>query len=212
MIKYIILTTLLLIDLSARENPFFPVKGEKGMPTTSNIDLSAPTLKRAALSLPSSARKITKVTVSYQNLDGSIANESIDLDNSIDWHLPIFVSQSMGDIKNVKQVKASKAKKEKYTHLYKSKNIQFYKKNKELKIVTKDEMIRSFLLTNPHKIVFDFKKDVNLKSETKILKSSVFKEINIGTHSGYYRAVITLDGQYKFNKSKKAYGYSIYLQ
>lgn len=209
MIKYLIITIIIFSVAHSRENPFFPAKGEQGMPTTSNKDLSVAPLKRAAISLPSSARRVEKVTVTYKNLDGSIENKSIDLNNAIDWHLPIFVSQSMGVLDN-NQVKSVKPKK--YTHLYTSKNIKFYKKEKELKVVTKDQMIRSFLLTNPHRVVFDFKKDVNLKSETKDFSTSIFKKLTLGTHDGYYRAVIVLDGQYKFNKSKQPYGYSIYLR
>ena len=212
MIKYIILTAFLLINLHSRENPFFPSKGEQDMPTTTNRNLSAPSLKRAAISLPSSARNIQKVTITYQNLDGSVASKSIELDNSIDWHIPIFVSQSMGEIKDSSPLKNNKVKKQDYLHLFSSKNIKFFKKEKELKVVTKDKMIRSFSLTNPYKIVLDFKKDVNLKSESKKLNSSLFKKIDIGTHNGYYRVVVTLDGQYKFSKLKKPYGYSISLR
>jgi hypothetical protein len=60
--------------------------------------------------------------------------------------------------------------------------------------------------------VLDFKKDVNLKSESKKLNSSIFKKIVLGTHDGFYRAVVTLDGQYKYTKKKEYNGYSIYLK
>jgi len=215
MIKFFILSLLLLINMDARENPFFPSIGEKDLPTTSNKDQSLSPLKKATLSLPSSARVLQKVTLTYKNLDGSIEKRSIELQNSIDWHLPVFVSQSMGgmNIKNVSsQVKSSNQKKVKFKHLYSSKNVKFYQKNKALKILTNDKLIRSFLLSKPYRIVLDFKKDVNLKSEGKTLSSSIFKNISIGTHDGYYRSVILLDGQYKFTKTKEQYGYMLQLR
>ena len=210
MIRLLIIT-LLFINTYSRENPFFPSKGEKDLPSATNIDMSVSMLKRAAITLPSSARRIQKVTLTYKNLDGSLQERSIELNNAIDWHLPIFISQSMGEINNSTINSVKKEKNKKYIHLYTSKNIKFYTKDKELKIVTKDNMIRSFLLTDPHRIVLDFKKDVNLKSESKSFKNKVFKKIDIGTHNGYYRSVIVLDGQYKFRKEKKPYGYSVTL-
>jgi hypothetical protein len=197
--------------MQARENPFFPSSGEKDLPNTTNKDLSVSSLKRAAISLPSSARTIQKCTIEYKNLDGSIARKSITLNNSVDWHIPIFISQSMNNIKEVNVETKKPAKEKKYIHLFSSKNIKFYKNNKELKVDTKDKMIRNFLLTNPYRLVLDFKKDVNLKSETKNLSTRVFKKINLGTHKGYYRAVVLLDGQYKYKKYKQDYGYKIKL-
>lgn len=211
MIKLITITLLLITSIQARENPFFPSSGEKDLPNTTNKDLSVSSLKRAAISLPSSARTIQKFTIEYKNLDGSIQSKSITLNNSIDWHIPIFVSQSMNDIKEVKVKATTPKKNKKFVHLFSSKNVKIYKNEKELKIDTKDKMIRSFLLTKPYRLVLDFKKDVNLKSEEKSFNTQVFKKISIGTHKGYYRAVVTLDGQYKYKKSKQNYGYKIKL-
>jgi len=207
MIRLILIISFLFLSMEARENPFFPSSGEKDLPNTTNKDLSASPLKRATISLPSSARRIQQVTIKYQNLDGSLEQKAIELNNAVDWHLPIFISQSMGNINEKVTTNIKKTTSTKYIHLYSSKNVKFYKKDKELKIVSKDKIIRDFLVTNPHKIVLDFKKDVNLKSEIKKLATSVFKQIVLGTHDGYYRAVITLDGQYKYTKVKKPYGY-----
>lgn len=212
MIRFTLIVTLLFLNLYARENPFFPLAGEKDLPNTTNKDLSASPLKRATMSLPSSARRIEQVTVKYKNLDGSIQSKSIKLNNAIDWHLPIFVSQSMGNLSDETLVKKSKVKPSKYIHLFTSKNVKFYKNNRELKVVSKDKIIRDFLLTNPYRLILDFKKDVSLKSQTKKLKTTVFKKIVLGTHNGYYRAVITLDGQYKYTKNTISSGYSIHLK
>jgi hypothetical protein len=208
--KSLIIFLLLFVSLEARENPFFPSAGEKDLPNTTNIDLSVEPLKRAAITLPSSARTIQKVTVEYKNLDGSLQNKSIELNNAVDWHIPIFVSQSMGAIEEKKETVKTQ-KQDAFSHLYSSKYIKFLKRSKNLKIQTKDSMIRSFLLAKPYRLVLDFKRDVNLKSQSKEFSTPVFKKISIGTHSGYYRAVILLDGQYKFKKEKQQNGYEIKL-
>ena len=210
MIKLLILTLLLFISLNARENPFFPSKGEKDLPNATNIDLSVPPLKRAAISLPSSARVVRKVTIEYKNLDGSIQNKSIELNNAVDWHIPVFISQRMNNIKEINDTVNIKQD-VKYKHLFSSKYIKFFKNKKNLKIETNDKIIRSFLLAKPYRLVLDFKRDVNLKSQSKSYSSNVFKKISLGTHSGYYRAVVNLDGQYKFEKFKRKYGYEIKL-
>jgi len=87
-IKLFLVTLFLFVSLQARENPFFPSEGEKDIPYTSNENTTIPQLKRATISLPTRARVIKKVTIEYKNLDGSIENKSIELENSVDWHLP----------------------------------------------------------------------------------------------------------------------------
>ena len=94
MIRVIILVILFFYTLQARENPFFFESNLKQLPYTSNIDKNLPPLHRAALTLPSKARTIEKVVVTYKTLDGSVEEKEIILGNSVDWHLPIFISQN----------------------------------------------------------------------------------------------------------------------
>ena len=205
MIKIFVFILVVFISLQARQNPFFPSVGEQDLLTTSNKELLTPMLKRATIELPSHARVLQKVTVTYKNLDGSIETKSIKLNKAVDWHIPLFVSQSMGDMSTKKRSK-------KFIHLFKSKNVDFFKNYKELKVVTKDKIIRHFLVTNPHKIVMDFKRITNLKSMFKNLNTSVFKKIHIGTHKDFYRAVIELDGKYRYNMQKISNGYLFKLR
>ena len=209
MIKVFVLALALFLSLQARQNPFFPSVGEQDLTQTSNKDTSIPMLKRAIIELPSHSRVLKKVSVTYKTLDGSIETKSIELNKAVDWHLPIFISQSMGEITTKKIIKKQKNKK--YITLFKSKYVKFYKHTNELKIITKDKIIRHFLITNPHKIVIDFKRITNLKSMVKHLNTSIFKKVHIGTHKDYYRVVIELDGKYKYEIVKKSYGYSFYL-
>ncbi len=209
MIKVLFTTLLLLITLDARENPFFPSDGEKDMPLTSNEDKTLPPLKRAAISFPPQARVLQKVTIEYKTLDGSVESKSIELQNSIDWHLPIFISQSYAE--NSNEQKSSSAEKE-FEKIASIKYASFYTSDKELKIITTDKILRNFLLVEPHRIVIDFKRDTSLKSYTKENKKNVFTKIRIGNHSGYYRAVIELDGLYTYTMEKISDGYILKLK
>ena len=206
---------LLSISLLARENPFFPLNSELDIPLTTNKIMKAPMLKRATLTLPSTARELQSVTVKYKNLDGSIDEKKIDIDNSIDWHLPIFVSQNYSleaELQANKSQGNNKKKIKKFKKLASLKFISFYVNAQSMKIQTKDKMLRSFFLVKPHRIVCDFKRETDLRSfEKKSPKNNIFKKINIGTHSGYYRVVIELDGHYKHLIKKTMSGYIITL-
>lgn len=217
MIKTIFIAFVLLTSLNARENPFFPSTGEKDIPITSNINTELTPLKRATLTLPSTARVIEGVSIKYKSLDGSRHTQSIELENAVDWHLPIFVSQSYGsDEKKVDKVKKSKkvkTKKSTYKKIASIKLISFYTEDKKLKVITKDKVIRDFLLVKPHRIVCDFKRDTNIKSFVKdISKDSLFTKIRIGNHDGYYRVVIELDGYYRYKMKEISDGYIIELR
>jgi len=195
---------LVPIMLFSRENPFFPVNSQESMPLTTNKKEIIPPLKQAAMKLPSTARVIESVTVSYKNLDGSIATKKIDLHNSIDWHLPLFISQTYTIEKKQKSFQREK----RYKKVVSLKFITFYISGKNLKIETTDKMLRNFLLVKPHRIVCDFKGDTDIGSFIKKLKEkSVFKKIHVGTHDGYYRVVVQLDGYYQYKITKIKGGY-----
>jgi len=208
MIKLFLL--LFSLSLFARENPFFPINSNLDVPLTSSQQKRVPPLQRATLSLPSTAREIVGFTVKYKNLDGSIATKSIELQNRVDWHLPIFISQN---IELTNDMKIAPVKKHtKMSKLASLKFISIYAGDKAIKIATKDKLLRSFLLVKPQRIVCDFKRETDFGSYVK--KSgikSVVKQINIGTHNGYYRVVITLDGYYKYKVKKNSKGYFVYL-
>jgi len=221
LVKVLFTVLLLLTSLSARENPFFPSSGEKDIPLTSNIDSDLTPLKRATLTLPSTARVIEGVTVKYKSLDGSRHSETIELDNSVDWHLPIFISQSYTNEvqkvtapkKKIAKAKITPKKQSSYKKIAGMKLISFYSKGKKLKVITKDTIIRNFLLVKPHRIVCDFKRDTNIKSYVKeMAKNSLFTKIKVGNHSGYYRVVIELDGHYRYATKDIENGYLFELK
>jgi len=211
-IKVLLLSLLVFVSIHARVNPFFSSNGEEDIPYTSNKDKRLLPLKRAAITLPTHARVIESVTVNYKSLDGSQESKSIELDNSVDWHLPIFISQNYSQSQNSAVVPKKNKKKKIYKKLTSIKYASFKSSGKKLKIITNDKIIRNFLLVEPHRIVVDFEKDVSLKSHVKKFKNSIFTKIRVGNHSGYYRAVIELDGLYRYKMKKISDGYIFELR
>lgn len=250
MIRILLITLFLLINTQARENPFFPMEGEKDIPYTSNLNKKTPKLKRATITLPSQARVIKKVTIEYENLDASQETKSIELDNTVDWHLPIFISQSYTEqpterpivkkrIVKKATVKKSTVKKSiskksppkkviaketsteklvekkttgKYKNIAQIEYAKFFAFEKNLEIVTNDELLRDFLLVQPHRIVMDFKRESSMKTYLQNVKNSIFTKIRIGNHDGYYRVVVELDGYYRYKLKKLSSGCLITLQ
>jgi len=237
-LKLILLSLLTFSSLLARENPFFPANNETDMSYTSNEEFNYPQFKQASIVLPSSARVIKKVTIEYEMLDASTHTKTIEINNEIDWHLPIFISQSYNSEKHeneklesilkepVKTKKPNKKiiKKEsksikkvtpiksKFKKIVSFKDNIFLVKNKTIKLVTNNKIIRNFLLVKPHRIVLDLKADIKMKSFEKSFKNSMFKSIRIGNHKDYYRVVIELDGLYKYSTNELKDGYSFTLK
>ncbi|PNV83035.1 MAG: AMIN domain-containing protein [Sulfurimonas sp.] len=218
MIRVFFISYLFFLLLNARENPFFPSDGERDMLVTSNEKRESEPLKRATISLPPQARVLQKVTVEFKNLDGSIESKSIELDNAVDLHLPLFISQSYAQQESNMQpqtkvsTQKTTQKKESYKNIASIKHLSLSSMGKNLKLTTTDEAIRDFLLVNPHRVVIDFKKDTDIKSHVKKIPDNIFKEVRIGNHDGYYRVVLELDGLYRYGLKKIPGGYLLELK
>ncbi len=215
MMRVLMFIGLFFIILNARENPFFPVENVQDISFTSNQVTKLPMLKRATVTLPSTARTLESITVTYKNLDGSIADKKVLIQNAIDWHLPIFISQNYNESSSVQFIKKQPEKEKvkiKYKKVASLKFISFHVKKNKMKILTKDTMLRNFLLVKPHRIVCDFKRDTDTGSFVKSLQEGfLFTKIRVGTHKGYYRVVIELDGYYSYKIKNIRGGYIITL-
>lgn len=206
MTRSLLFSLLLVALLEGRENPFFPAEGMKEMPVTSSEVQTFEPLRRAAITLPDSARVLKEVTVTFQNLDGTMESKSISLDHTVDWHLPLFVSQSYSATKpdETEEVAAppsetAEAPMADYVRLVDFGEAAFWQSGANLKIVTEDRLLRHFMMVNPHRIVLDFKRDADFRSKSHTIKGgNPYTAIRLGNHSGYYRAVIELDGQYRY--------------
>ncbi|MDF1878603.1 AMIN domain-containing protein [Sulfurimonas sp. SAG-AH-194-C20] len=208
MIKIFVICLVFISSLSARQNPFFPSKNETDIPFSTNKVLIIEPLKRATITLPSTARTLESVTITYKNLDGSLVSIKESLGNSVDWHLPIFVSQNIGGDEKKHTSKAVLKVNKKIRKIASLPFISLYANKNQIKIITKDTLLRNFLLTKPHRIVCDFKRDISIRSYEKVPKIvSAVKRVRFGNHKNYYRVVIELDGHYKYklNNTKNTY-------
>lgn len=212
MIKLFGIVLLCAVLLDARENPFFPSDGEIDMPLSSNQEQPQEPLKRATITLPSTARTLQSVNITFKNLDGSIEKKSISLNNSIDWHLPLFISQNYGSTSDELTTTHSAKKVQKYTKLASLPFSSVWIKGKEIKIVTKDKLLRNFFLVKPHRIVCDFQRDIDIRFyDKKVKENSIVKRVRVGNHKGYYRVVIELDGYYRYKLQKISDAYMLNL-
>jgi len=196
--------------LAARENPFFPATGIEELPVTSNMDEKHPPLQRAALTFPDSARIVKEITVTFQNLDGSLGRQTIDLDHTIDWHLPLFVSQSYDQTAAAGRTAVKQpVETEGPVKIADFGFIRFTQRGKTMQIDTAHPMQRHFTMVGPHRIVVDFKGDENFLTKTATPKEPPFTLIRVGNHDGYYRVVVELDGQYRVQVGKTPSGISL---
>ncbi|WP_457596992.1 AMIN domain-containing protein [Hydrogenimonas sp.] len=235
-----LLLLTLALALFGRENPFRPVIDETVLPTTSNKVEKAPPLKEVKVQLPVDARVLTSVALYYQALDGSIKKEVVAVDRSVDWHRPILITQAPAPggkpskeaakkrakpVPKKREVKKREAKKA--APARKTKAAPYYRGEKAyrplpflamrfgkdfVRIVTDDPKIRVFHLSDPFKIVIDFKRKAAFLTRHKTLETPPFKAVDIGNHDGYYRLVLTLDAPYRYTVSKIADGYIVHLR
>ena len=187
--KFFIYLTIFVSLLFSRENPFKPLVNDD-----TKVVIEKNFFTSAKASLPDSARMLKSVTLTYQNMDGSISKKTININKSIDWHYPIKISQKREKV-NFKEISF--------------KFIKFYIKNRKILISTSDKRIRDFFLINPYKFVIDFRANRSFLTYTRPLKGSFVKRIILGNHQGFYRVVFLLDGRYSYKIKKVKEGYLI---
>jgi len=197
----IILFLFLALSLFGRDNPFFPTDPNKErVQTTNRVEKLQPYTTQKIL-LPNSARVVKGITIRYQNLDGSISNEELMLNAEIDWHEPFVITHKS----SVPEDKKTKTK----TKSIKTKYIRFDMSKNRMIVKTSDKLLQNFLLTNPHRVVMDFKRNTSFKPKTYKLNKAPFSKIRMGNHDGYYRVVIELDGQYRYKLETREKEYTI---
>lgn len=196
-IAYLLCLSLLV----AREDPFELKITPKKSPHSVDGEISQ-TLESIDVDLPSTTRILKEIKFVYQKIDGSIDEKSIKINQDIDWHYPITISQ-IGD-KTILE--------EKKPLSYTIGDFEFIIKGKIIRINSPFKILQNFVLPKPFRIVIDLRrieKNVNQNIE---LKSKFFSNISLGTHQDFYRVTITLDGQYGYNIEQDEKGYIISLK
>ena len=216
----IAILALFALFLSGNDNPFAPPQ---------NIDESAfaQDFEKKDIAFNSDARVLKSISLTYITLDGSEKTLNFDINQSIDWHRTYaFVKTKTPQTTAILDVSVTTPEKfnlsgelntsvaveipndnGKLTEF-----ISFANYKSKIKLIVQDEIIGHFSVGNPSKIVLDFARQTSFKSISQRLKlGTPFKRLDLGSHKGYYRLVIYLDGKYNYKISKDDSGYVVNL-
>ncbi|EKG8178714.1 AMIN domain-containing protein [Campylobacter upsaliensis] len=200
----------------ANDNPF---SGEQ------NVSIITPSsFTRSDVKFNSNARILKSVSFNYINLDGTEETLVLDVNKSIDWHDTYTIMRSKSPepskILDVSVTIPSKGNADSNLSIDVELPIQSGSidrlltysvyKNK-IRLNANDELVSDFSIGNPSKIVMDFKSNVISPSKVVRIKNSFFKRLDFGSHKGYYRLVLYLDGKYNYKIEKDASGYTIFI-
>lgn len=232
------LLIFLVALLDARENPFELVSSPSAVGKTMQIKENRKDFESATITLPSSARILKSVSVSFQNLDGSINEEIVAIEQNVNWHSPLVLNTAKIEEKAhtkeviistpepakeipkmsaekhaIVQSSAPKSSEEKEKTLFKlGDSFAFDVVKNEIKLLTKDTKVRDFLLLSPYKVVVDFQKNSSFATQTVDFKMPPFISATMGNHDQFYRIAILLDGHYRYDISKIQGGYLVKLK
>lgn len=168
--------------------------------------------KEQNISLPTTARRINKVVIGYQNIDGSMAEKSVILDGDIDWHFPLRLVQELQDLRGKEVIKRPDPtpgvdRFEPYQEFV------FKLSGKKLFLQTPYLIRQDVPLGAPPKIIVDLVKEQGGYFFDKTFQTALpyFKFVDIKTHEDFYRITLTLDGKYQYQISPEKDGFWVIL-
>jgi hypothetical protein len=205
MIRVFFIVVLFFISAMGRDNPFEPLVSPDAGFNPKEASQIESTFTKETIELPSSARVLQKVTVEFQNIDGSVDTMSKNVNKEIDWHYPVLITQTTKE--DIKE--SPKVTKQKKTYNTGLNFVSFEIDNNILMIKTKDRLLRDFSITEPPKIVIDLAGNKNFTTKLIDTDASIFKEVAIGKHKDFYRVAIELDGTYKYSLRHTDYGLEV---
>ncbi|WP_041594887.1 AMIN domain-containing protein [Helicobacter cetorum] len=194
MISFVMTCCVLL----ARDNPFEPEITSKNMQGGFSGTYDD-YFKEISVDLPTSARILKQITLTYQDIDGSIHSQVVDIDKGIDWHYPLKLSQY-----TFNQTKIEKR--------YQIQDFDFSITNNTMILRSPYKVLRSFVLVKPYRIVLDVQKGASDIYKNLSLKQKFFSQIRVGTHNNYYRITLVLDGKYNYALKEKDGAYELQLK
>lgn len=210
-----ILFFLIFGFIYANENP---LGGEQN----ASIVTPAPFVRGDA-KFNSNARILKSISFNYINLDGTEDTLVLDVNKSIDWHDTYTIMRSKSpEPSKILDVSVTIPKGSADANLSMEVELPIQSgsidklltysiyKNK-IRLNANDELMSDFSIGNPSKIVMDFKSEQISPSKIVRIKNSFFKRLDFGSHKGYYRLVLYLDGKYNYKIEKDASGYTIFV-
>ncbi|WP_341847718.1 AMIN domain-containing protein [Helicobacter pylori] len=198
MLKKMIGLVVVLSVLLARDNPFESEINSKNLQGGFN-GIYDSYFKEIHVDLPTSARILKQITLTYQDIDGSIHSKVVGIDKSIDWHYPLKLSQHTLD-----QTAFEKR--------YQIQDFDFLMTNNTMILRSPYKILRSFVLVNPYRIVLDTQKGPLDIYQNMDLNQKFFSQIKVGTHKDYYRITLILDGKYRYLLEEKNGAYELKLK
>ncbi|EMH33333.1 hypothetical protein HMPREF1426_01384 [Helicobacter pylori GAM80Ai] len=197
-LKKMIGLVAVLSVLLARDNPFEPEINSKNLQGGFS-GIYDDYLKEIHVDLPTSARILKKITLTYQDIDGSIHSKVVGIDKNIDWHYPLKLSQH-----TLNQTPFKKR--------YQIQDFDFLMANNTMILHSPYKILRSFVLVNPYRIVLDTQKGPLDIYQNMDLNQKFFSHIKVGTHKDYYRITLILDGKYRYLLEEKNGAYELKLK
>ncbi|WP_033755707.1 AMIN domain-containing protein [Helicobacter pylori] len=197
-LKKMIGLVVVLSVLLARDNPFEPEINSKNLQGGFS-GIYDDYLKEIHVDLPTSARILKKITLTYQDIDGSIHSKVVGIDKSIDWHYPLKLSQQ-----TLNQTPFEKR--------YQIQDFDFLMANNTMILRSPYKILRSFVLVKPYRIVLDVQKGPLDIYQNMDLNQKFFSHIKVGTHKDYYRITLILDGKYRYLLEEKNGAYELQLK
>jgi hypothetical protein len=199
--KILLLSSLVVTSLLARENPFFSLSEGGSLPISSEKNEHKPPLTTMTYNFPNNSRLLKDVSFTLQNVDGSFETRKLEIDQSIDWRSPLIISQaSVRPSGTVNKVKPSSANNE---------FIQFTGSGNRLSIITQESMIRHFTLSDPDSVVIDFKHSGVFEGYEKEISTPPYTTVKVTNHAKFARVILTLDGRHICKVSKTDQGASV---
>ncbi len=189
---------VVLSVLLARDNPFEPEINSKNLQGGFN-GIYDSYFKEIHVDLPTSTRILKQITLTYQDIDGSIHSKVVGIDKSIDWHYPLKLSQH-----TLNQAVFEKR--------YQIQDFDFLMASNTMILRSPYKILRSFVLVNPYRIVLDTQKGPLDIYQNMDLNQKFFSHIKVGTHKDYYRITLILDGKYRYLLEEKNGAYELKLK
>lgn len=202
MTKTLLISSLLLSTLCARENPFRAVSENPENSISSQKTPHKPPLQSMTYNFPDQARILKEVTFKIQNLDGTYETRRLEIDQSIDWRSPLVISQSMPSKSSSQTAKNTQnAADSSFVNIVNSAN--------QITLSTAAPMIRHFTLSDPNSIAIDFKYTAIFDSYEKPIHAAPFIKAKVNNHGKFARVIIVLDGKHQCKVSSIAQGAQI---
>lgn len=86
-------------------------------------------------------------------------------------------------------------------------HMRFVVSGQQMRIETKDKLIKRFFMGNPDRIVLDFEGNIDFPTRKHAFSNAFFKAIRMGVHTTYYRIVVELDSHRTVTVVPYRYGY-----